>query len=61
MPLQPKHSFLALAHRSFISLAIFALAAGLMVRFRAGLAGFDRAAILFAVPPRILADSQPVL
>jgi hypothetical protein len=33
-------AFFALAHRSFINFAIFALAAGLMVRFRTDLAAF---------------------
>jgi hypothetical protein len=51
-------AFFALAHLAFINAAIFFLAAGDMVRFRAGLAAGDlpRAAILFATPARMLAN-----
>jgi hypothetical protein len=49
-------AFLAFAHRCFIKSAILALAAGLIVRFRAGLDAAALAAILLATPARMFAN-----
>jgi hypothetical protein len=54
-------AFFALAHRSFINLAIFALAAGRLVPFRARLVAFAIAAILSATSAPMLASPSALI